>query len=354
MAIALLLLNLYLRDPSSITELMGTRHPHPAGIKEMLHVSAWLGVAEAAAVAFVLSCALIARRRATLIDRALRVGLALGEARTRYHNLITRRPRRPAAFTYRARQVVVLAQEEARMLNHNYIGTEHILLGLIHGGEGVAAKALESLGISLDAVRQQVKEIIGQGQQAPSGHIRFTPRAKKVLKLSLREALQLGHSYIGTEHILLGLIREGDGVAAQVLVKLGADLNRVRQQAIRLMREYQAVTSERSKQVESLEGSLERVNAGIAQLTQTRDYVQAQITALEQLRAKLESQVGRARQAGREHQAQEALTRLNSLQSQIDGLKSSVDRLLADRVKLTTMAQMLQAKIDGADGIDVR
>src|SRR6201987_308177 len=142
-------------------------------------------------------------------------------------------------FTDRARRVVVLAHEEARMLNHNYIGTEHILLGLIHEGEGVAAKALESLGISLEGVRSQVEEIIGQGQQAPSGHIPFTPRAKKVLELSLREALQLGHNYIGTEHILLGLIREGDGVAAQVLVKLGADLNRVRQQVIQLLHGYQ-------------------------------------------------------------------------------------------------------------------
>src|SRR6186713_1854767 len=142
-------------------------------------------------------------------------------------------------FTDRARRVVVLAQEEARMLNHNYIGTEHILLGLIHEGEGVASKALESLGISLEAVREQVQEIIGQGQQAPTGHIPFTPRAKKVLELSLREALQLGHNYIGTEHILLGLIREGEGVAAQVLVKLGADLNRVRQQVIQLLSGYQ-------------------------------------------------------------------------------------------------------------------
>jgi len=143
-------------------------------------------------------------------------------------------------FTDRARRVVVLAQEEARMLNHNYIGTEHILLGLIHEGEGVAAKALESLGISLDAVRQQVEEIIGQGQQAPSGHIPFTPRAKKVLELSRREAEQLGHSYIGTEHILLGLLREGDGVAAQVLVKLGADLNRVRQMVIQWLHGHPA------------------------------------------------------------------------------------------------------------------
>src|SRR5204862_532765 len=141
-------------------------------------------------------------------------------------------------FTDRARRVVVLAQEEARLLNHNYIGTEHILLGLIHEGEGVAAKALESLSISLEAVRSQVEEIIGQGQAAPTGHIPFTPRAKKVLELSLREALQLGHNYIGTEHILLGLIREGEGVAAQVLQKLGADLNRVRQQVIQLLSGY--------------------------------------------------------------------------------------------------------------------
>jgi ATP-dependent Clp protease ATP-binding subunit ClpC len=138
-------------------------------------------------------------------------------------------------FTDRARRVVVLAQDEARRLNHDYIGTEHILLGLIHEGEGVAAKALESLGISLNAVRQEVEQIIGRGQQAHSGHIPFTPRAKKVMELSLRESLQLGHNYIGTEHILLGLIREGDGVAAKVLVKLGADLNRVRQQVIELI-----------------------------------------------------------------------------------------------------------------------
>jgi ATP-dependent Clp protease ATP-binding subunit ClpC len=149
-------------------------------------------------------------------------------------------------FTDRARRVVVLAQEEARLLNHNYIGTEHILLGLIHEGEGVAAKALESLGISLEAVRNQVEEIIGQGGSSPSGHIPFTPRAKKVLELSLREALQLGHNYIGTEHILLGLIREGEGVAAQVLVKLGADLSRVRQQVIQLLSGYSGSSSSSS------------------------------------------------------------------------------------------------------------
>ncbi|MFI5063653.1 MAG: Clp protease N-terminal domain-containing protein [Streptosporangiales bacterium] len=168
-------------------------------------------------------------------------------------------------FTDRARRVVVLAQEEARMLSHNYIGTEHILLGLIHEGEGVAAKALESLGISLEAVRQQVEEIIGQGQQAPSGHIPFTPRAKKVLELSLREALQLGHNYIGTEHILLGLIREGEGVAAQVLVKLGADLNRVRQQVIQLLHGYQGKEPESAlggpRQRELLSRVAARLNA---------------------------------------------------------------------------------------------
>ncbi len=138
-------------------------------------------------------------------------------------------------FTDRARRVVVLSQEEARLLSHNYIGTEHILLGLIQEHEGVAAKALESLKISLEAVRRQVEEVIGRGDKAPQGHIPFTPRAKRVLELSLRESLQLSHNYIGTEHILLGLIREGEGVAAQVLGKLGVDLSSVRHQVIQLL-----------------------------------------------------------------------------------------------------------------------
>lgn len=146
-------------------------------------------------------------------------------------------------FTDRARRVTVLAQEEARLLGHNYIGTEHILLGLIHEGEGVAAKALESLKVNLPQTRAMIEEIVGQGGQKPSGHIPFTPRAKKVLELSLREALQLGHNYIGTEHILLGLIREGEGVAAQVLVKLGADLSRVRQQVIAVLAGYAGATA---------------------------------------------------------------------------------------------------------------
>jgi ATP-dependent Clp protease ATP-binding subunit ClpC len=143
-------------------------------------------------------------------------------------------------FTDRARRVVVLAQEEARMLNHNYIGTEHILLGLVREGDGVAARALESLNISLEAVRQQIEELIGQGQAAPTGHIPFTSRARRVLGLARGEAMRLGHNYIGTEHILLGLIREGEGVAAQVLQKLGADLNRVRQTVIQLLSGYTA------------------------------------------------------------------------------------------------------------------
>src|SRR3954465_3827876 len=141
-------------------------------------------------------------------------------------------------FTDRARRVLVLAQEEARLLNHNFIGTEHILLGLIHEGEGVAAKALESRGISLEAVREKVEETIGPAGSSTTGSPPFTPRAKKVLELSLREALQLGHNYIGTEHMLLGLVREGEGVAAQVLQNLGADLSRVRQQVIQLLSGY--------------------------------------------------------------------------------------------------------------------
>jgi ATP-dependent Clp protease ATP-binding subunit ClpC len=147
-------------------------------------------------------------------------------------------------FTDRARRVVVFAQDEARMLNHNYIGTEHILLGLIHEDEGLAARALKSLGVSLDGTRREVEDIIGRGSAEPMGHIPFTPRAKKVLELSLREALQLDHSYIGTEHILLGLMRESGGVASQVLVSSGVDLNMARQEVIRLLRGYTAARAD--------------------------------------------------------------------------------------------------------------
>jgi ATP-dependent Clp protease ATP-binding subunit ClpC len=138
-------------------------------------------------------------------------------------------------FTDRARRVVVLSQEHARLLGHSYIGTEHVLLGLIHEGEGVAAKVLTDLGVSLDAVRNQVEEIIGQGGTSPSGNIPFTPRVKKVIEYSLREGLHLGHNYIGTEHLLLGLIREGEGVAAQILTSLGLDLSIARQKVIQTL-----------------------------------------------------------------------------------------------------------------------
>jgi ATP-dependent Clp protease ATP-binding subunit ClpC len=143
-------------------------------------------------------------------------------------------------FTDRARRVVVLAQEEARMLEHNYIGTEHLLLGLIHEGEGVAAKALRALDVDLDTLRREVEALVGRGQQPMSGHIPFTPQAKKVLELALRESVQLGHDYIGTEHLLLGLLREGEGPAAQVLQQRGIELNTVRQEVIRLLHGYQA------------------------------------------------------------------------------------------------------------------
>ena len=152
----------------------------------------------------------------------------------------TRRRAMFERFTDQARRAVVLAEEEARLLNHNWIGTEHLLLGLIRQGDSVAARALEALGISLQAARREVEEIIGQGQQVPSEVIPFTPRSKKVLELALRESLQLRDDYIGPEHILLGLIREGDGVAAQVLVKLGAGLNRTRQQVIQLLHGHPA------------------------------------------------------------------------------------------------------------------
>jgi ATP-dependent Clp protease ATP-binding subunit ClpC len=224
--------------------------------------------------------------------------------------------------TDRARRVVALAQDEARRLNHGWIGTEHILLALVHEGEGVAARTLESLGISLDAVRQQVEEIIGQGQQAPSGHIPFTPRAKKVLELSLREALQLGHNYIGTEHILLGLIREGDGVAAQVLVRLGADLDRVRQQVIELLYGHpgQDVGSAGSRPGE-------RAPAGLPEEALARfDALDRRLTALERwvgMQPDLEdldqeiAQVRREKEAAIERQDFEAAAALRAREKQL-------------------------------------
>jgi Clp amino terminal domain, pathogenicity island component len=179
-------------------------------------------------------------------------------------------------FTDQARRVIVLAQEEARMLNHDHLGAEHLLLGLIHEGQGVAAEALESLGISLEAARREVGEITGRGRRAPSGHIPFTTPAKTALERSLREALQLGHDYIGTEHVLLGLTREDDGMAAQVLTRLGADLNRVRQQVIRLVRDV----------------GPEQARAGAPSARTTAGGVQARLDAIEGRLAALERRVG--------------------------------------------------------------
>ena len=187
-------------------------------------------------------------------------------------------------FTDRARRVVVLAQEEARMLHHDYIGTEHLLLGLIHEGKGVAAKALDGMGITGEAVRQQVEEIAGRGQQAArSGHIPFTPRAKKVLKLSLRESLQLGHPYIGTEHILLGLIREGEGVAAQVLVRLGADLGRTRHQVVELLHGYQGQDEAAAARARRRLGAVPRRERRLHPELRARfDSIESRLSALEQ------------------------------------------------------------------------
>jgi len=232
-------------------------------------------------------------------------------------------------FTDRARRVVVLAQEEARMLNHDYIGTEHLLLGLIREGEGYAAKALESLGISLDAVRQQVEEIIGQGQQAPSGPVPFTPRAKKVLELSLRESVQLGHNSIGPEHILLGMLREGDGVAAQVLVALGADLNRVRQQVIQLMHGYQgqdvpiagSQLGERPPAVLP-EDALARVNALDRRLTALERWVGMQ-PDLDDLDQKI-AQIRRDKEAAVDRQDTQAAAALRDKEQQL--LAARADR----------------------------
>jgi len=244
-------------------------------------------------------------------------------------------------FTERARRVVVLAQDEARMLNHDWIGTEHLLLGLIGEGGGVAARALESLGISLDAVRHQVEEIIGQGGQAPPEHMPFTPRAKKVLELAFREARALGHDYIGTEHILLGLIREGDGVAAQVLVRLGADLNRAREQVSQLLQEGQGdddvlarvgLLDRRLAAIERWVGMRPDLDDLDQEIAQARREKQAAIDREDfevAVARRDEEKQGRAARAAREDEWTEADAGRRSLASEFARMNAELGRLRA-------------------------
>jgi hypothetical protein len=256
-------------------------------------------------------------------------------------------------FTDQARRVVVLAEEEARMLDHNWIGTEHLLLGLIREGDGVAARALESLGISLQPVRQQVEEITGRGQQVPSEQIPFTPRSKKVLELSLRESLQLGHDYVGTEHILLGLTRESDGVAAQVLVRLGADLNRVRQQVIELVsgRRPQSVRRVSREAVPGIwvQGRLDAVESRLAAVERWMGIVPDTSDLDEQIET-----VRRERHAAAAAQAYEQAASLREQEKELLASKTALqEQWAAGHPALPVLAERVQQLADEIERLHV-
>jgi len=266
-------------------------------------------------------------------------------------------------FTDRARRVVVLAQEEARMLEHNYIGTEHLLLGLIHEGDGVGAKALRALDVDLDTLRREVEALVGRGQQPASGHIPFTPQAKRALELALRESVQLGHDYIGTEHLLLGIIRQGEGPAAQVLQQRGIELDRVRQEVIRLLRGHEAGGGRRRRRVSSAQVRSGGEGATLEEISRQLRVLGARLAAIE---AKLGVEEPPARQRLRRVDAEIARVRRQK-ESAIDeqdferaaGLRDQERRLLSDR-RAAEDAWLVAERVreaglapeDGADGAE--
>ena len=266
-------------------------------------------------------------------------------------------------FTDRARRVVVLAQEEARMLDHNYIGTEHILLGLIHEGEGVAAKALRALDVDLDTLRREVEALVGRGQQPQRGHIPFTPQAKKALELALRESVHLGHDYIGTEHLLLGLVREGEGPAAQVLEQRGIELNTVRQEVIRQLHGHQGREGRRRRMawarsvVEGREGAtLEEISRQLRVLGARLTAIEARLgiaesPAREQLR-QVDAEIARVRrqkESAIDEQDFERAARLRDEERRLlrDRRAAEDEWLMAERIQEAGLAPQ-----DAADGAE--